>query len=677
MTTSIVEHPKAPSTVPTLKGTDGGRILSTSLIFGITGLVLFVILALTGITMRMAQAEWINLEPTWFYRLMTLHGAGMFVAVLMSMMGCVFYALSPLVKISRASMAWSYLLVLGGAVLVIIAVFFGGFAGGWTFLFPLPFLSQGGWATWTALTFLAGLILVSLGWGVFFYEMMQLVTARFGSIWKASGLSYLFGKSDTPPPASIVGVTVVSFVALTVNMVGAAIVIASLVYGLDNETKLDMLWAKNTTYSFGHTIMNLLIYMAAVLLYAVVPRYTGRAWKATKPFVSAWMLSLFAVSAAYTHHLYMDFVNPGWAHALGQIASSLAAIPVAVITVYTALLLTWGSRYRWTLASALIYLGFAGWLTGGIAAVADSLIAVNARFHNTVWVPAHFHSYLLLGVMLWAIAFVVHLLERSAGRPVNPGMAKLITAMIILGGYTLVGMWYISGALGTPRRWALQPDGAQIPSAIASVGAIVLVLGVLLCLAQMVVLGKEAAKRRKSGAANDTALDYEGEPASAALAEAVDETDFISPYGSWVKGFKGLAFALIALVIGLSPQLKEWSENSIASHHVVHAIQFGAGGIVGLWFGSTTLLLGTLRRMPRSMAALLVMLFQALMMAMMAPAIYRAVEETNLLHLTFHLGIVILGILMGLAATRFTHFISWFSVALGIFGALLWAPGVS
>ena len=112
---------------------------------------------------------------------------------------------------------------------------------------------------------------------------------------------------------------------------------------------------------------------------------------------SAGSATLVFVATAYSHHLYMDFVQPGWRRYVSQIASSAAALPVAVVTIYTGMMLVWGSRYRWTLASTLLYLGFAGWAIGGTGAVLDSLIPVNFRLHNTLWVPAHFHTYLMHG----------------------------------------------------------------------------------------------------------------------------------------------------------------------------------------------------------------------------------------------------------------------------------------
>ena len=118
----------------------------------------------------------------------------------------------------------------------------------------------------------------------------------------------------------------------------------------------------------------------------------------------------------------MDFVQPLWAQIGSRVASYAALLPVAVITIYSMTMLVWGSRYRWTLASTLLYVGLAGWAIGGIGAVIDSLIPINFRFHNTVWVVAHFHTYLMMTVVLWALAFLAHLLERETGRTSPPAL---------------------------------------------------------------------------------------------------------------------------------------------------------------------------------------------------------------------------------------------------------------
>ncbi len=42
----------------------------------VSALVLLIMMAL-GLTMRLAQAQWIDVQPDFFYMVMTMHGAGM------------------------------------------------------------------------------------------------------------------------------------------------------------------------------------------------------------------------------------------------------------------------------------------------------------------------------------------------------------------------------------------------------------------------------------------------------------------------------------------------------------------------------------------------------------------------------------------------------------------------
>ncbi len=50
--------------------------------------------------MRLTQATVISLSPAWFYRLLTLHGAGMITGALLAMMGALWYVLHATVPLS-------------------------------------------------------------------------------------------------------------------------------------------------------------------------------------------------------------------------------------------------------------------------------------------------------------------------------------------------------------------------------------------------------------------------------------------------------------------------------------------------------------------------------------------------------------------------------------------------
>ncbi|MEO9174613.1 MAG: cbb3-type cytochrome c oxidase subunit I, partial [Gaiellales bacterium] len=137
------------------------------------------------------------------------------------------------------------------------------------------------------------------------------------------------------------------------------------------------------------------------------------------------------------------------------------------ITIYSMTMLIWGSRFQWTLASMLLYIGLTGWAIGGVGAVIDSIIPLNFRLHNTDWVVAHFHTYMILGVVVWGAAFLAHVLERDAGRSSSRAARSWTGGLLLVGGFGLTGTWFVAGALGIPRRYAANPSA---PAATASSG---------------------------------------------------------------------------------------------------------------------------------------------------------------------------------------------------------------
>jgi cytochrome c oxidase subunit 1 len=164
---------------------------------------------------------------------------------------------------------------------------------------------------------------------------------------------------------------------------------------------------------------------------------------------------------------------------VGELASFLAAIPVVVITVYGAVLLVHRSGMRWTLGSMFLFTGLIGWVVGGVAAVLDSTIPFNVDLHNTLWVPAHFHTYLLEGVVLFTLGWVFVNLEQRAGASSGALIRWLAGLGVFGGGALFVLGFYIAGAAGVPRRYAVEPPPGPYLAGIATVGAILVLVGLL------------------------------------------------------------------------------------------------------------------------------------------------------------------------------------------------------
>jgi len=445
--------------------------------------LLFPILIALGIYMRTVQSGHLAELQSWFYPMMTLHGLGMVGLWFTAPLACVSDALQRHVKPS-ATISW---LALGGTVagvvLLLICVFLGRFAAGWYFLYPLPLM--GGWPKWSAVLFLVALTILGATWLVWSLDLLRAIAQRY-SLSQALAWHYLAGRNDPEVPPLIL-IATVSLIVCVAGLVAAVIVVALFYADVFGGIKSDTLLMKNLTFFFGHVLVNLSMYLGAAVTYEALPDYAGRPWKTNRIVALSWNAVLIIVLLAYFHHLYMDFVQPEAVQYIGQIASYVSSIPAAVVTIFGALMLVYRSRMRWGLAPALFLAGLAGWAIGGVGAVIDSTITVNAVLHNTLWVPAHFHTYFLMGLVLLTLAYFYHCTQAEA-QPETRTSRWGIMALMFFGGYGFLLMFYLAGAFSVPRRYAVYPAevayGASYAAAAAAF-ATVFLLGFLLYLRQI------------------------------------------------------------------------------------------------------------------------------------------------------------------------------------------------
>jgi len=418
---------------------------------GVSALV-YVLMMSLGLVMRMTQATWLGLPPNLFYQVMTAHGAGMVGISGLAGAGVIWYFLRHYVDLSTGILWANLAFFLTGVVLILGGIFLGGYAGGWTFLFPLPAKGLGAWGVPGAASFLIGLLLIGVGFLLLYLDFSRAIIAKFGSLGKSLGWPQLFGgSSEEPPPATVVAATMVLIVNIAGILAGAVVLVLILVNLFIPEFSVDPLITKNLTYFFGHVFINATIYQAVVAVYEILPEYTKRPWKVNKVFLAAWTASTIMVMAVYPHHLLMDFVMPTWALVMGQIFSYLGGFPILVVTGWGALTIVHRSGIEWDMASRLLFLSMFGWCVGVVPAVIDGTIAVNQVMHNTMWVPGHFHMYLIVGLVAMLFGFMYYLSNQGK----RGGIDRIAFWLYLVAGVAFSFGFLTSGMNSIPRRWAV------------------------------------------------------------------------------------------------------------------------------------------------------------------------------------------------------------------------------
>jgi cytochrome c oxidase subunit I len=458
-----------------------------------TGLAIFAAMALAGLAMRAEQARAIAFGPDVFYALMTLHGTLMILAVAVAAMGILWYLLRSEGVLDERVAYCAHSLMSVGMLAVVVSVAVGRFGASWTYLYPLPFVGLS-WSSWATGSYLIGLALVTLGFSVWCVQVLGFVLSKYGGFRGAFAWDLVFhpkafaASGKEPPSLPALAALVVSLSGLATSADGMAIGVPLIVHWIDPRVALDPLWAKNLTYFFGHELANLTMYMAVAAVFIGLPRYTQKDLHVSAMWVIAWWATLIYVALAAFHHFYMDFVELLVFQYIGQAASYAEAVPVTVVTIFSALVLVYRTRMRWTMGSLFIYAGLIGWVVGGIGALLDATISNNRFLHNTLWVPAHFHTYLLQGVLLFIIGWVFLMLEERSGRS-SPPIVRWLAGLSVFGGAALFLLsFFVAGAYGVPRREAVQPMPGPDIAVWASVGAALLLLGLLVTLIEAIRL---------------------------------------------------------------------------------------------------------------------------------------------------------------------------------------------
>ncbi len=442
----------------------------------------FALMMVIGLIMRAAQGNLIEIEAAFFYQLLSTHGAGMVGTAGLSGAAILWYFVGRYVPLS-ANMYWAFIsLFLLGVVFILVSIFVGQYGGAWTFLFPLPAMSGGAWEPWAAALFILGYTSIGVGFLLYYLAIGYPIIKHYGGLARALGWHVGFGGADPDdaPPPTIVAASVVTIFNVLGIVVGAAVLVASLVHLLVPGFAVDALLAKNMIFFFGHVFINAAIYMAVVAVYEIVPEYTGRPWKTSRVFVLAWTSILLFVMAVYPHHLLQDMVMPPWALVMGQIVSYLSGIPLLAVTAYSLCVFLYGSKLRWDLGISLLVLAVAGWSVGTVPAVIDGMISVNKVMHNTQWVPGHFHIYLLLGEVAMSFGFMAWLVRGSEASQASMSILDRMAFGAYLAGaagFTL--MFLVSGASSIPRRWAVHLPEWFLQAQIATAFAVLVVLSVL------------------------------------------------------------------------------------------------------------------------------------------------------------------------------------------------------
>lgn len=445
-------------------------------------------------------------DPTSYYMWLTAHGINMLIFwILWFEVALLYFTATVLLNspLSSLRLGWAAFAVMLSGWLIVEATVFSGKAN----------------VLFTAYPPLKAHPLFYVGYLLFAVGVLLAVVNFFLTLYKAR----VEGRYKGSLPLVTFGAAIAAIIALTVIFHGAVTLLYILAYITGYIKTINLMLIRWYFWGFGHDAQYVNATAMVAVWYALLVLATGFA---ASRFVNekyarfAFILYTIFVVPGIGHHILVD---PGFSELLKQASGSAGSHFLSVPSMLHAFallggveavmrasgqrgLLSWILRIPWRnpgIAGLLLSMILFG--LGGIIAQPQTTLQPNMLFHNTLWVPAHFHLTVVGGTTLAFMAlsyYIVPLITLRKLYSVSAARAQIylaFAATLILAGAM---MWL--GYLGAPRRTLLLENLVRpewwAPMALLGVGAVLWIIAGALYIALIaatILAGKRAESREE------------------------------------------------------------------------------------------------------------------------------------------------------------------------------------
>src|SRR5215218_2599158 len=260
-----------------------------------------------------------------------------------------------------------------------------------------------------------------------------------------------------------------------------------------------LLW-QHLFWIFGHPEVYILVLPSFGIVSEVLPVFSHKPLFGYPFVVFSGAAIGFVGWGVWAHHMFASGLGPV-SIAVFSVATMAIAIPTGVKIVNWTLTM-WGGKLRFTTAM-LFAIGLVVLFTiGGLSGVTHSVAPSDTQQTDTYYIVAHFHYVLFGGAVLGFFAGFYYWWPKVFGKCLSEKLGKWNFWLMIIGLNMTFGPMHIIGLQGQPRRmyvWTEARAGEGFFNlgfwnAVASVGAFIIALGVLLFLINVVQTTRKGAK---------------------------------------------------------------------------------------------------------------------------------------------------------------------------------------
>jgi cytochrome o ubiquinol oxidase subunit 1 len=253
-----------------------------------------------------------------------------------------------------------------------------------------------------------------------------------------------------------------------------------------NEAGGNVMMFMNLIWAWGHPEVYIIVLPAFGIFSEVVSTFSGKPLFGYRSMVLATMAICVISFMVWLHHFFTMGAGAD-VNAIFGIASMIIAVPTGV-KIYNWLFTMFGGRIRFT-TPMLWSIGFmVTFIIGGMTGVLVAVPPADFLLHNSLFLVAHFHNVIIGGVLFGAFAGFTYWFPKAFGFRLKESWGIASFWFWLIGFYVAFFPLYAVGFLGMTRRMQHYDVAAWTPWLhIASVGAVLILIGIICQIVQLVV----------------------------------------------------------------------------------------------------------------------------------------------------------------------------------------------
>ncbi|MDB5434944.1 MAG: coxX [Phenylobacterium sp.] len=262
-----------------------------------------------------------------------------------------------------------------------------------------------------------------------------------------------------------------------------------------NEAGGNPMMYVNLFWVWGHPEVYILVLPAFGVFSEVVSTFSRKPLFGYRSMVAATMAICIISFLVWLHHFFTMGAGADVNGFFG-IASMIIAVPTGV-KIFNWLFTMYGGRIRFS-SPILWAIGFmVTFAIGGMTGVLLAVPPADFVLHNSLFLVAHFHNVIIGAVVFGAFAGYTYWFPKAFGFTLDERLGKAAFWCWFIGFYLAFMPLYVVGLLGMTRRMQHYDVAAWRPwLLVAMAGAVVILCGIGLQIAQLVVSIRTREQRR-------------------------------------------------------------------------------------------------------------------------------------------------------------------------------------